>query len=217
MRDTLHVVIDIETLGNRPGCQIRTLGAQAVCFDSQEGFHVCGLPSLGDPFFYQGGFYRRVRSKGNMELDALQWWTKQGCKVWREALVYIEHMPIAEAMAELSASVVLLQNDCGLKKVAWWGNGNEFDQACIEAALARTGHKPPWEYWESHNLRTLCKFVPVRRKHRRILRHHAGYDANHEALRLADALNWINDQNRQGNPITGSNAEKAAEMPAEYV
>ena len=94
-------------------------------------------------------------------------------------------------MNELAASVVLVQNALGLKKVAWWGNGNEFDQACIEAELDRTGHKPPWKYWESHNLRTLCQFVPVRRKHRRVLRHHAGYDAHHEALRLADALNWI--------------------------
>lgn len=165
-------MIDLETLGTRPGCVVLSIGA--VAFDRQSG-------QLG-PEFYIVVNRRSCVQKGLLEdPSTMAWWAKQSPdaqKVLRDA----ETAPngLGGALVQFTAFL----EKFGKKNLNPWGCGSDFDIAILAHCYHVVGYPLPWMYWNSRCLRTLRDIAPRTpapdRKHG--VAHNALDDAKSQAL-----------------------------------
>ncbi len=189
---TDHLVLDIETLGTTPGCEIRSIGAAYVRFctllDSKQGF-----PEQFD-VIHGRSFYRMTDNstlyRGTVNQDTWHFWhsRKVSRRAFRHAFTHPNRIPIDEALAHLSKHIASLRAPGS--DLMFWGNGPEFDMSILEYAYRETGQAVPWQYWDVHNIRTATSLHPVTLR-RRTTKHHALMDAEHEAKMLAMVLNKL--------------------------
>ncbi|MCS2152404.1 3'-5' exoribonuclease [Scandinavium goeteborgense] len=138
-----NLMIDLETMGNKPSAPIVAIGA--VFFDPQTG-------ELG------AEFYNAVNLSSDMALgavpdgDTILWWLKQSAEA-RAAICTDDTLPIADALSELSAFISRNSENPRYLKV--WGNGSNFDNVILRAAYERAGHACPWQFWNDSDVRTM--------------------------------------------------------------
>lgn len=178
---TNDVMVDLETLGNRAGCQILSIGA--VFFSRLEG------PVLGT------GFYTvcstRDDAQGRLGLhtnpDTMAWWKKQSPEaqgVLREAKLK-KTIQLATAL-EIFAQY-LIANAEDPAKLRVWGNGSDFDNAILYAAFAAVSQQVPWQFWNSRCFRTLkSEFASVPPPVRQGTHHNALDDALYQAQHASE-------------------------------
>ena len=132
-------MLDLETLGTRPGCVILTLGA--VKFDTY---------TLRDP---GPGLYLRIDAdeqiaRGrDVQEDTLQWWMNQTEDVREEALGLDGRVSVETMYRELNRFLV------GAKNI--WGQGPAFDIVILENLYRQYGWPVPWQFWQIRDSRTL--------------------------------------------------------------
>ncbi len=128
-------MIDIETLGNKPGSIIFEVGA--VSFDRNQvldTFHAF-LPTAASS---ERGF--------TIDLVTLQWWAKQG-KTLEEILDQTKDAPtINDTMLKL-ASFITGHNH-------YWSKGN-FDYPLLARYFDSCNLQTPWKYGQVRELRTM--------------------------------------------------------------
>lgn len=137
------VMIDLETLGTKPGCAILSIGA--VQFDRDAG-------TLG-PEFYCVVNRKSCAKHGLFEdPDTLAWWARQSGAA-RKVIDEAETAPngLGGALVQLTAYL----QKFGMKNLLVWGCGSDFDISILTACYAKVGHKAPWLFWNSRCLRTL--------------------------------------------------------------
>jgi hypothetical protein len=139
------VMVDLETLGNTPGCVILSIGAV--------GFN----PETGE---VSEGFYAVVRTDSCTEYglhtdkSTVQWWgdqSEEARKVIREAAKGTDALDLPVALGRFA---VFLDRFGGKKNVRVWGNGSDFDNAILAAAYRAVRSPTPWEFWNSRRFRT---------------------------------------------------------------
>lgn len=137
----LHVMLDLETLGTRPGCPVLSIGA--VEFDpttmntGQRFYDVCGLAEQFD---------------AGLRPDAgtLAWWAGQP----NVAAMF-------EGLAQASAALTFLNFRQWFPGDALvWGNGADFDMPILAAAMQALGHAVPWKPFNGRCFRTLKNLYP---------------------------------------------------------
>lgn len=173
-----NVMLDLETLGVRPGCSVLAIGAV--------DFSAAGV---GRRRFY------RVVSRASCaawelreEKAALDWWSRQG-KGAREVLRLAglrRAPPLERALAEFARYFRGVGPD-----VLVWGNGADFDKPILEAAYAAAGMEPPWRPYAGRCYRTLKNMRPDLQPARKGVAHNALDDARTQAshaVALAAAL-----------------------------
>lgn len=147
-----HVMVDLETLGNKPSAVFISIGA--VVFDPFTG-----------AIDRQNSFYRRIdwesASHRQIDVSTVKWWMKQSAAAISEIL-----QPGQEYLKVL--------NDFSSwfpKGGVIWGNGATFDVSILSDAYQ---HSPPWQFWNVRDVRTVvdmaqgiveresCKFVGVK-------------------------------------------------------
>lgn len=138
-----NVMVDLETLGQAPGCIVLSIGA--VAFDAN---------GLG------AEFYRVINIDHSKELglheneEILAWWNKQSPearKVIDEASKAKTSVKVHEAIKDFNQ--YLLPFTHGGVKV--WGNGANFDNTILAAMYTAAGLKTPWPFWNDRCYRTL--------------------------------------------------------------
>jgi DNA polymerase III epsilon subunit-like protein len=168
MRD---VMVDLETLGQRPGSVIVSIGA--VQFSPATGW-------------VEPGFYSTINIVSSLNVGAttdhetLDWWRKQKPEA---------RGVIAEALASGSPSLrdVLATFSEGLSRIGSphqvrvWGNGANFDNALLAAAFRQAGLPVPWRFWNDRCFRTLKSLFPGHEPTRQGVHHNALDDAAHQA------------------------------------
>lgn len=177
---TTNVMIDLETLGTRPGCVILSIGM--VLFDA-EGI----LP---------GTFYKVINTASclaaglTVDDQTRRWWDQQSAAA-RGVLYEAEdpgQTPLGRVL--VMADDWLLQN--GSPNV--WGNGADFDLTILSAAYHVCGlGTPPWQPWSGRCYRTLKNLRPDIKVGKRTTHHNALDDAlvqAEHASRLFKALNF---------------------------
>lgn len=140
------IMVDIETLGTRSDTAFISIGA--VAFDPLVSF----VPKSG-PFT----FYRNVEAQScidvGMRVDGatIMWWfTKDDAA--RKALTN----PAPESVTQVLAAFRLwYKTHVTRYKSSVWSHGATFDLPIISEAYARLGHKPPWEFWDCKDTRTV--------------------------------------------------------------
>jgi len=174
MIDYKYCMIDLETLGTRPGDAILSIGA--CLFE----------PSKGEitSTFYVTINQNDSREQGfKAQKSTMEWWQKQ--------------VPEAQAAAfkgELSVQSALTQFKMWLPSEIClvYGNGANFDNALLSAAYRQMKMDQPWPYWYDRCYRTLASMFLTNRVERVGTYHNALDDAKTQALRLMDMVKTHN-------------------------
>lgn len=174
----VHIMVDIETLGRRPGCKVLSIGA--VVFDKN------GLKDTVYVIIDRD-------NQGTLHEDpaTLEWWQTQ-----HDMLQDLESNNRSQRLDtalkqfnDFIAQSKLKYNDPNL---CLWGNGPEFDNAILQVACAEMNIAPSWIHSDNRCYRTLKKMVPELKINRVGTLHNALDDANSQALHAIEILNRLN-------------------------
>lgn len=140
----MHVMLDLETMGNKPNAPIIAIGA---CRFNEEG--------VADDTFYQTvSLASAVEAGAEMDADTVIWWMQQSADARSEIVV-----ADGDAWEVLCNFTQWLKSDDldGL-----WGNGASFDNVILAQTYRRFGQPLPWPFWLDRCYRTVKNFSPVK-------------------------------------------------------
>ena len=169
----IHAMIDLETLGTRPGSVILSIGA--VKFDD----------SSDAPF---SEFSTNISAEScvavGLTIDAstVLWWMKQSDEA-RKAITDRESQPLAMVLSSFKFWLRVV--DCV------WGNGAAFDNALLRSAYEAVGLACPWSYRSDRCYRTLKAQYPNIQAPTGGTLHNSLDDARNQALHLIQILKAV--------------------------
>lgn len=155
-----NVMIDIETMGRKPGCPV--ISIVAVYFD-MDG-------TIGDKFYSSMGF--NGLAIGDVDSETASWWSEQDIDA-KSSLISGNDVPLDVAI-ELSS---FIKND-----VKVWGNGSVFDISILDKWFEMLGMQSPWEFWNVRDVRTVVDIMQINPKEFSFngIKHNALDDAIHQ-------------------------------------
>ena len=173
-RPYLDLMLDLETLGTKPGSVILSIGAAPF------GSHVANAPT----FYTSIGMHDSQARGLKVDPKTLAWWQQQELPV--KAAAFMGANPLIEALAKFTGYIKFLES-LGFE-VRVWGNSASFDCGILKAAYEAIGQEAPWKYYNEMCFRTLKNLVPASLTPRRQgMAHHALDDAIYQA-RWAEGL-----------------------------
>lgn len=136
-------MIDLETLGTRPGDAIISVGG--VLFDRE-------TKSIG-PGFRANIDIKQVLAAGfGVTGGTLKFWFEQSDEARKQALE--SPMPMTGVLMGLAE--FLTGGEGGVnEEVRVWGNGAPFDNVLLREMYQRLGLQEPWSHWNDRCFRTL--------------------------------------------------------------
>ncbi len=141
-----HLMLDLETMGKKPGAPVVSIGA--VFFS----------PATGET---GGEFYQAVSLESCMYFGAkpdagtILWWLKQSSEA-RSAIVVDDAVGLVESL-ELLTNFIAENAANGSRNVQLWGNGSSFDCSIIEAAFELADMPFPVPHWNYRDVRTVVE------------------------------------------------------------
>jgi len=173
----MSIMLDIETLGTKPGCVVLSIGAVEF---SEKGlgkqFHV----SINPESCTNWGL--------TVEPRTVMWWMEQSDEA-RKSLTSRKNNDLDVALDAFIGAY-------NWKDQAVWCNGANFDFPILEAAFAAVGKHVPWAYWSTNDYRTLKNIVPRdvynASKVEAQIKHNALADAMAQAETAIQLLSWVN-------------------------
>jgi hypothetical protein len=135
----MDVMLDLETLGTRPGCVILTLGA--VRFDPYS------LRDPGPGIYFRVDVDEQTALGREVQEDTLNWWLQQSEDVREEALGEHDRVSLDTMYRDLNRFLV------GVNNIR--AQGPLFDFAILEHLYRQMGWPTPWHYWQIRDSRTL--------------------------------------------------------------
>lgn len=179
-----NVMLDIETLGTKPGSVILSVGA--VVFD--EAF-------VGKETFHLIANTQTCIDAGlTIDDETLGWWERQSPTA-RQVLDAAENknsMSIGELLCHFGIWLQNIEKD--RKNLYVWGNGAAFDNVLIAEALRRCGLKPAWNYYNDRCYRTLKNLRPDIKLIRLGTHHDALDDARSQADHAIRLMSGLREQ-----------------------
>jgi len=169
-----NVMIDIETLGTRPGSVILSIGA--VRFNPSAGD---ADPMIGGKTFYRSiDVFDSLMHGLTVDPVTCKWWSNQD-PASLGAVCNATH----DLKPALHALSVFINHDDYV-----WAKGPDFDLVLLEAAYIKVGLKRPWNYRNTRDVRTILHIGQLHQvgnvKDMRTLGHHALQDAIHQAKQV---------------------------------
>ena len=179
----MDFMIDLETLGQSPGCVVLSLGV--VPFG----------PRVSAPG-RDTGLYLKLHVKKQHEIgmtedqDTVEWWSKQGDAaqdVLRASVLDVEPDDACEKLNRF------LSERCQQSKIRMWANGADFDLPIIIALYKAVDLKPAWRYYNHRCYRTLKALAPMMCQTAGFdgVPHHALDDAVHQARNANEMLRFF--------------------------
>ena len=159
-------MLDLETLGNKSGCMIKSIGA--VKFNAQ---------GITDSFYGLIDLDSCLKAGLKVDDSTVVWWLKESTQALEQL-----------AKPGFDIQLVLLQfaNWVGSEGAIVWGNGASFDMPIIENAYQAVGVKCPWHFSDHRCYRTLKNIYPYVKMQRHGEAHNALDDATSQALHLLE-------------------------------
>lgn len=136
-----HVMLDIETLGNKTNSVILSIGA--CYFDPSTG-------DIGNKFNEHIKAESCVEYGLNLDASTVMWWLSQD----KEA-----QTKITEGQNNAGHLFDVLSELCNFinQDAQVWGNGATFDNAIVKNAFDKCGITPPWKFWNDRDVRTIVE------------------------------------------------------------
>ena len=184
-KDSVHIVVDLETLGIRPTSAFISIGAVACTSHGD----------IGSRFYCVVNSWDLLRKGFTTDQSTIDWWDKQ-CPDAREVLEISEShhdlsLSVKEALSSFSNWIgeMDMQYSPVGESVYVWGNGANFDNAILENAYHTMGMTVPWKYTHARCFRTLRDTFPtVDAPSFEGTKHNALADAQNEAGHLVKLL-----------------------------
>ena len=175
-----HAMIDIETLGRRPGCPVLSIGV--VWFDPECN----GWKPRHKGFYVKFDFQEVVDiCRDGLDPATIAWWMQQSDDARKELVSSegtTELVPGLQAMAQF---LTHHSEDKDLRDVYVWGNSNLFDLGILQYLYDHFGLDVPWHYARDMNVRTVVwmakTFFGIERPAMSGTAHNALDDARHQA------------------------------------
>lgn len=208
---TQHVVIDLETWGNLPGYDLRSIGACVIdpinnVISDNRFFVALKNPLQGsyssdhftdqdlDALDYRTGALRKYPLLRDPKTVA--WWYNETTQAARDQ--FIGACDLLHGLLDFtrwlqSLGVVVDQEHSG----RIWGHGAAYDPPILAAAYEAVGLPTPWHYRATRDTRTLFDNAGITnhsahmKAHRQGTFHHAGDDALSEGGAILSALQII--------------------------
>lgn len=163
-------MVDLETLGNTPGCAILSIGA--VGFDPKTGNLSAG--------HYDVVSARSCRRLGlHTDPDTVAWWARQSPEAQRVLVAADGDDALDLEVALGSLNDFIRETTGGGARI--WGNGADFDNAILSAAFRAAAMRPAWLFWNNRCYRTLKSLRPEIKLERSGTHHNALDDARTQA------------------------------------
>jgi hypothetical protein len=164
-----HVMVDLETLGTRPGDTILSIGA--VKFSAEKGITEKFYVAIDSESCKEAGF--------RAQKSTLEWWSNQS----EEARTAAFSGTLRIDLALIKFAMWMPPQDVAVV----WGNGANFDNALLAAAYRLTKMDTPWHFWNDRCYRTIrAMFGTKERKQNVGVPHNALDDATTQALDLIE-------------------------------
>ena len=165
---TDRVMLDIETLGTDPGAAILSVGA--VAFDSR---------GPTGPTFHESVDVRSCQTYGlDIDAETLVWWLGQDAAA-RDVLAG------GGDLADVLTALTTWWPDDAAEV---WANSPAFDCRLLAEAYLTVGLEPPWEYYETRDVRTIRALPDAVEIDHEGIDHNALDDAIHQAREVAATL-----------------------------
>jgi len=169
-----HVMVDIETLGTKPGSVILSIGA---CRFDESG--------IGERFYRPIDVFDSLMAGLTINPETVEWWQARDAAAkgaLRPAL------PLLEALHAFAGFVVARPSTDPPRLV--WAKGPDFDLVLLGAAYDAVGGPRPWKYNATRDVRTILALAPGVR-HQNIIEHHALEDAVTQAWDVITAAKQL--------------------------
>lgn len=171
-----NIMLDLETLGNKPGCVIVSIGA--VRFGGGE---------LGEEFYNRIDARDAVARGLKLDVDTVLWWLKQSDAA-REELTRDDTWALEEALTNFKGYCTTRPRNENII----WGNGSDFDNAILKEAYEIIGLCEPWAFWNNRCYRTVKSLHPeIKLEISAEKKHNALEDAKAQARHLMAMLPGI--------------------------
>lgn len=189
----VDIVIDIETLGTRPGCTIIEIGACAI--DGRTGEITANFSRrVAHPFpeFYLERVAMCGRSTMSSDLvDTVVWWNEDPERAKTFKKVSRGGIAIGCALSFLCGWIFQQSESHDAEDIRVWSNGPAFDIAILAEHFRLSGIRRPWICWQERCVRTALEQAGYVKGSvpwiERGPRHRALNDARHEARKLYHA------------------------------
>lgn len=141
-----HLMVDIESMGKKPGAPIVSIGA--VFFDPASG-------QTGPEFYKVISLESAMEWGGVPDASTILFWLKATPEA-RSEIIMDHAIPLDDALLQFKDFIA--ENAAnGKDTVQVWGNGATFDNVLLEDSYARTGISCPWKYWNNRDVRTIVE------------------------------------------------------------
>lgn len=174
-----RMMIDLETLGNRPGSVIFAIGACRIINGELEPVE-SNFYCLIDP--------REAQERGlKLDADTVLWWLRQNEQARAELIrAGQEGAPLAGVVDSF-----ISWHDAGPEPQEVLCKGASFDFPMLDAAFERVGKRVPWHFGRQGCYRTIARLAgnvpPVAPE----VPHHALHDARAQAQQLIAILRHL--------------------------
>ena len=148
--DAVHVVIDLETLGTRPGSVILQIGAVAFQLNYSGLSSGTGCDIYIDPLQSKAAGFTEDSSTRD-------WWNNQNPETRK--VVFAGTTSPFQALIEFNT---YMKGFGDKRSVYVWGNSPRFDCGLLEAYYQHYALEIPWEFRNERDLRTLAAMFPKR-------------------------------------------------------
>jgi hypothetical protein len=141
-----HFMIDLETLGQRAGCVVLSIGA--VAFDP--------IRRTIDP----EGFYCVVNKRDcldrglTVDASTVAWWERQD-PIAQQVLAEADTTGIKLETALCQLDAFFRSRLTSSRTIIPWSCGADFDLPILVECYHRCGIQLPWKFWDSRCFRTL--------------------------------------------------------------
>ena len=141
-----HMMVDLETMGKKPGAPIVSVGA--VFFDPASG-------KTGAEYYQVISLESSMSFGAKPDASTILWWLKQSPEA-RSAIVVDDTVGLVEAL-EHFLDFIAENAANGSKNVQLWGNGSSFDCSLLEAAFELADTPFPIPRWNYRDVRTVVE------------------------------------------------------------
>lgn len=160
-----HIMVDLETMGNKSNSCIVSIGALEFDLDTGE---------TGREFYYNIHLESCLDCGLTVDAHTVMWWLQQSDQARTDLL----KTPIVS----LNEALISFNKFCNEDSIMW-GNSARFDLGILQDAYNKLGIYKHWNYHNERDVRTLVSFAPEIKKDypRSATAHNALSDCYHQA------------------------------------
>lgn len=167
-----QIMIDLETLDNKPTSAIVTIGANAFNFDTSE---------IG-PTFYMNVHPESAQAMGGtLSASTMLWWLQQSPEA-QMALTSADSRTLPDCLQQFTDWCIEVRKSTPKGSLGVWANAPSFDCVILENAYGNCDMTPPYAFWETRCVRTMVALGKTK-----------GYDPKSDMPRDGAAHNALDD------------------------